>query len=110
MEGMTMKKVTIFCLLFTSLTFGAQAPGQTPQDARPVIRRGQSGLDHRQVITGKVIRVGTKFVLYDKINKASYQLDDQMGAQPFEGTEVEVIGIIDTATRTIEVVGFDPTH
>ncbi len=105
-----MKKVTAFFLLLTGLSFGAQVPPRTPQDARPIIRREQSGLDHRQVITGKIIRVGTKYVLYDKTTKASYQLDDQMGAQPFEGTEVEVIGIIDAGTRTIEVVGFNPTH
>jgi len=110
MEGMTMKRVMMFCLLISGVSFGAQIQAPAPQDARPIIRRGQSGLDHRQVIVGKVIRVGTKFVLYDKTTKASYQLDDQMGAQPFEGTEVQVIGIIDTTARTIEVVGFDPTH
>ena len=44
----------------------------------------------------------SKYVLYDAATKTTYQLDDQMGAQPYVGGKVQVTGTLNAATKTIQ--------
>ncbi len=49
------------------------------------------------------VKMGGKFVLYDRAKKAVYQLDDQEKARPLAGEKVKVSGTLDAATKTIRV-------
>lgn len=51
----------------------------------------------------KCVQGGSKYALYEKSRKRTYQLDDQDKAKQFSGQQVTVTGTYDRATRTIKV-------
>jgi len=61
-----------------------------------------------QTFTGKVAKVGGKYVLKDMTNKMTYLLDDQEKAKGFEGKSVKVTGMLDTQSNTIRVAAIEP--
>ncbi len=61
-----------------------------------------------QSFSGRVIKMGGKFVLRDTASKTTYALDDQDKAKQFEGQAVQVTGTLDAQTRTIRVSSMTP--
>jgi len=55
-----------------------------------------------QTFTGTIMKDGNQYVLKTADN-ISYQLDDQDRARKFEYKQVEVMGILNTATNRIQV-------
>ena len=53
--------------------------------------------------TLKCVDNGSKFVLYNRSRKMTYQLDDQDKAKQFAGDRVRVRGTYDASTKTIHV-------
>ena len=53
------------------------------------------------------IKMGSKYVLFDKAAKKVYQLDDQTKPEQFAGQRVTVKGTLDSATETIHVTGIE---
>jgi hypothetical protein len=58
--------------------------------------------------TLECVRAGAKFVLYDPAKQRVYGLDNQRLPEGFAGTQVEVIGVLDPATRVIHVLTMGP--
>lgn len=56
-----------------------------------------------QAFTGHIAQTDGKYVLVDDGQRATFQLDDQEKAKPFDGKNVKVTGSLDTATNTIHV-------
>jgi hypothetical protein len=61
------------------------------------------GTNDPKACTEACVKMGGKYVLFNKASKTYYQLDDQTKPQPFAGQKVEVTGTLDTATKTIHV-------
>lgn len=57
----------------------------------------------------KCVQAGSKYVLYSKTTKRTYQLDDQDKAKQFSGQEVTVKGTYDRATHTLKVESMEAT-
>ena len=57
-----------------------------------------------RLFLGRIMEVEGKFVLRDSLNDNTYLLDDQDKAEPFKGRQVEVIGRLDAANKTIHVL------
>ena len=51
----------------------------------------------------KCVRMVGKYVLYDPVNKATYQIDDQQKSAAYAGQKVTLKGIYDAASKTIHV-------
>jgi len=51
----------------------------------------------------KCVRMVGKYVLYDPVNKATYQIDDQQKSAAYAGQKVTVKGTYDAASKTIHV-------
>jgi len=49
------------------------------------------------------VKSGSKFVLYDRVSKTVYELDDQQKPVQFAGEKVRVMGTVDNTTHTIRV-------
>lgn len=50
------------------------------------------------------VKMGAKFVLYNRATKTTYKLDNQKKPMPFAGEKVRVTGTYDKATDTIHIV------
>jgi hypothetical protein len=61
-----------------------------------------------QNFSGRVIKMGGKYVLRDTASKTTYALDDQDKAKQFEGQAVQVTGTLDAQTKTIRVSSITP--
>lgn len=59
--------------------------------------------DDSKACTLACVKMGGKFVLYDAVKKATYQLDDQEKPLGFAGQKVKVAGTYDKASKTIHV-------
>ncbi len=53
--------------------------------------------------TNGCVKMGGKYVLYNKTTKRTYQLDDQTKPVDYAGQDVKVMGSYDRATHTIHV-------
>ncbi len=63
----------------------------------------KEGTNDPKACTLACVKMGGKFVLFNKGSKTFYQLDDQQKPEPFAGQSVQVTGSLDKATRTIHV-------
>jgi hypothetical protein len=61
----------------------------------------------KQTFSGKVIRSGQKFVLYEKASGTSYNLDDQQWAKLFQDQDVRVTGSLDARSNMILVFSME---
>jgi hypothetical protein len=64
--------------------------------------------NHENIHTAKectlaCVKQGAKFVLFNAINKMTYQLDDQDKLSQFAGASVTVTGTLDESNKTIHV-------
>jgi|HubBroStandDraft_1064217.scaffolds.fasta_scaffold1199494_1 hypothetical protein len=66
-------------------------------------------LETSRECTIECVRAGAKFVLYDAAKQRVYGLDNQRLPEGFAGTHVEVIGVLDPATRQIHVLTIEPS-
>jgi len=64
--------------------------------------------DNPKMCTLECVKMGGKFVLYNKARKKTYQLDNQEAPKAFAGEKVKVIGTYDSATGTIHVEKIEP--
>jgi Protein of unknown function (DUF5818) len=53
--------------------------------------------------TLECVKMGAKYVLYDRASKTTYQLDDQTKPEQFAGQQVQVTGTYNAGTSTIHV-------
>lgn len=63
----------------------------------------KAGLTSAKDCTLACVKNGSKFVLFNKGAKKTYELDDQTKPEQFAGEKVTVKGTLDTATNTIHV-------
>jgi len=77
----------------------SQTPSTSSQDST-------SSSQNQSAVTGTVVKAGDKYVL--KTDTMTYQLDDQDMAKKYEGREVKVNGIVDSATSIIHVTDLTP--
>ena len=49
------------------------------------------------------VKMGAKYVLYDRATKTTYELDDQTKPQTLAGEQVKVTGTYDASSKTIHV-------
>jgi hypothetical protein len=63
------------------------------------------GTNDPKACTEACVKMGGKYVLFNKGSKTFYQLDDQTKPQSFAGQKVEVTGTLDKASKTIHVTG-----
>jgi hypothetical protein len=61
----------------------------------------------KKMCTQKCVQMGGKYVLYDAVKKAVYELDDQEKPKEFAGQKVKVSGTYDKATKPIHVVSIE---
>ncbi len=54
------------------------------------------------------VKMGSKYVLFDKSTKKVYQLDDQTKAEQLAGEMVTVKGTLNPTGDTIQVTGIEP--
>jgi hypothetical protein len=57
-----------------------------------------------QTFLGRITQTDGTFVLVDSENKATFQLDDQDKAKPFDGKAVKVTGKLDPDKNIIHVL------
>lgn len=57
----------------------------------------------KQMCTANCVKMGGKYVLFNRTSKTFYQLDDQTKPEQFAGQDVKVTGTLDKATKTIHV-------
>ena len=62
-----------------------------------------AGVKTAKECTQACVKMGGKYVLYDKSTKKAYQLDDQTKPAQFAGDKVTVKGTLDASTETIHV-------
>ena len=62
----------------------------------------------QEAFTGVIVKSADKLVLFDTVNKTTYQLDDQEKAQDFVRKNVKVTGVLDPSTGTIRVRDISP--
>jgi Protein of unknown function (DUF5818) len=84
----------------------AETQQQQPETASPPQSMNQAA--DAQSFSGRVVKMGGKFVLRDTASKATYALDDQEKAKQFEGQAVQVTGTLDPQTKTIRVSSMTP--
>ena len=81
-----------------------QQPGQTPdQSGQAPDSQAQSQQPGVQVFTGMIVKSGDKYVLQDSASNATYDIDAQDQAKPFEGKKVRVHGTLDPNGKMIHV-------
>jgi hypothetical protein len=61
------------------------------------------GTNDAKACTEACIKMGGKYVLFNKASKSFYQLDDQTKPKTFAGAKVQVTGTLDKANKTIHV-------
>jgi hypothetical protein len=66
------------------------------------------GMKTAKECTLACIKMGDKYVLFDKSNKKVYQLDNQSKFEQFAGQKVTVKGTLDAANGTIHVTDIAP--
>jgi len=66
-----------------------------------------AGVKTTKECTLACIKMGSKYVLFDKATKKVYQLDDQTKPEQFAGQKVTVKGTLDSANDTIHVTGIE---
>lgn len=66
-----------------------------------------AGVKTAKECTVACVKMGSKYVLYDKATKKVYELDDQTKPEKFAGQKVTVNGTLDPATETIHVVDIE---
>ena len=86
---------------FTPVLF-AQAPKQDPN--------AQQDQQKPQTFMGKIVKInGGQFALLtDEQAGRGVFLDDQDKAKQFEGKNVKVTGVLDTASKTVHVTNIEP--
>jgi hypothetical protein len=90
--------------LLASQLLGAQLRGfQQPHPAQQQQPGGQGNGEQKQTFEGKITKSGGKFVLEDKTNGVTYQLDDQQLAELFEGKQVKVTGTFRPESKTVYI-------
>jgi hypothetical protein len=93
-------------LLVSGSSFASQLVGHPLpafQQAQLQRVKAQPPGQEKQKFEGKILRSGDRLVLKDKVNKISYQLDDQQLARLFEGKEVKITGRLDSDSNTIYI-------
>lgn len=70
--------------------------------------KGEGAKDAKECTLNCVEKMGSKFVLYDKAKKATYELSDQDKAKEYAGQRVRVTGTYDSASKTIQVQTIKP--
>ncbi|HSM87532.1 MAG TPA: DUF5818 domain-containing protein [Candidatus Limnocylindrales bacterium] len=68
----------------------------------------KAGLKTAKECTEACVKNGSKYVLFNKATKKTYELDDQTKPQQFAGEKVKVKGTLDAATNTIHVADIEP--
>lgn len=63
----------------------------------------KEGIKTAKECTTGCIKMGGKYVLFDAVSKAVYQLDDQTKPEKFAGEKVKVKGTLNKDTNTIHV-------
>ena len=66
-----------------------------------------AGVKTSRECTLACVKMGDKYVLYDKAAKKVYELDDQTKPAKFAGQKVTVNGTLDAGTETIHVVDIE---
>lgn len=66
-----------------------------------------AGVKTAKECTQACIKMGNKYVLYDKAAKKVYQLDDQTKPEQFAGQKVSVKGNLDAASQTVHVTDIE---
>ncbi len=62
----------------------------------------------KKMCTLNCVKMGGKYVLFNKASKTIYQLDDQTRPEQFAGQSVRITGALDKATKTIRVTDIKP--
>jgi len=73
------------------------------QQVQPQRVRAQPTGQGKQKFEGKISRSGDSLVLEDKVDRISYQLDDQQLAGLLEGKDVKITGRLDSDSNTIYI-------
>jgi hypothetical protein len=63
----------------------------------------------KEMCTAKCTKAGGKYVLYNRVAKKVYALDDPTKPEHFAGQRVKVTGTLDKATETIHVTKIAPS-
>lgn len=101
--------VYVFLLAF-GLVSGAiirvvPAPAQIADAVlKPSATQSDDQTKDAQTFLGRITQKEGKFVLVDTNNKATFQLDDQEKAKPFDGKAVKVTGKLDPDNNIIHVL------
>ena len=66
-----------------------------------------AGVKTAKECTDACVKMGSKYVLFDKATKKVYQLDDQTKPEQFAGQKVSVKGTLDAASQTIHVTDIE---
>lgn len=66
-----------------------------------------AGVKTAKECTEACVKMGSKYVLFDKSTKKVYQLDDQTKPEQFAGQKVTVKGNLDAANGTIHVTSIE---
>ena len=93
-------------LLVSGSSFAAQLVGHPLlafQQAQLQRMKAQPTGQEKQKFERKILRSGDRLVLEDKVNKISYQLDDQQLAGLFEGKDVKITVRLDSESNTIYI-------
>ena len=100
------------CVIQQRVNAQDQTPAQPTAQQQPADPAAQPHSMNQaadsQTFSGKITKSGGKYVLKDSAGKATYALDDQEKAKPFEGQTVRVTGTLDAQTQMIRIASISP--
>jgi len=107
-----MKKLyLVVCLLTLGVVvgFARLTPARTDSQPTTAISQPSSAqpgdeAQDAKTFVGQITQSNGQYVLKDRASKATFLLDDQEKAKPFEGKNVKIIGTLDAASNTIHVM------
>lgn len=84
------------------------SPPATTQTSPSSTTPTMSDSTESETFTGKVAKLGGKYVLKDDTTRTAYTLDDQDRAKQFDGKMVKVTGRLDASSNIIRVATIEP--
>jgi hypothetical protein len=106
-----MKRAYVYVCLLTFGLVGGTILSVVPAPAQiaitvsnPSATQPDNATKDAQTFLGRITQTEGKFVLVDTENKATFQLDDQEKAKPFDGKTVKVTGKLDPDKNIIHVL------
>ena len=80
---------------------GIPQPDQQAQQPSSPKQPEEAGQPQSQTFTGKVVKVGDKYVL--KSSDVTYQLQEQSDVKQFEDQDVRIVGTLVASSNTIRI-------